>query len=167
MIILKKKYTLNNLNIYTTPAYVDISEFIQNSWQNLGIDVNLIVSPPSTHREIISSSKASIFRASWIADYSDAENFLSLFYSKNYSPYGPNYTHFSNKLYDNLYDKLYFTNDKSTRMKLYNQMDSIIVNNFVVIPLYYDQIIRLTQKNVENLNLNKMNILNLETVKLN
>ncbi|MAJ98798.1 MAG: ABC transporter substrate-binding protein [Flavobacteriales bacterium] len=163
----KKKYTLNNLNIYTTPAYVDISEFIQNSWQNLGIDVNLIVSPPSTHREIISSSKASIFRASWIADYSDAENFLSLFYSKNYSPYGPNYTHFSNKLYDNLYDKLYFTNDKSTRMKLYNQMDSIIVNNFVVIPLYYDQIIRLTQKNVENLNLNKMNILNLETVKLN
>jgi len=46
-------------------------------------------------------------------------------------------------------------------------MDSIIINNFVVIPLYYDQIIRLTQKNVENLNLNKMNILNLETVKLN
>ena len=115
----------------------------------------------------LSSSKASIFRASWIADYSDAENFLSLFYSKNFSPYGPNYTHFSNKLYDNLYNKLYDTNDKSTRIKLYNQMDSIIVNNFVVIPLYYDQIIRLTQKNVENLNLNKMNILNLETVKLN
>ena len=128
---LKKTYTLNHLDIYTTPNYVDVSEFIQNSWQNLGIDVNLIVSPPSTHREIVSSSKASIFRASWIADYSDAENFLSLFYSKNLSPYGPNYTHFSNQLYDNLYNKLYNIDDKSTRIKLYNQMDSIIVLSLI------------------------------------
>ena len=50
------------------------------------------------------TGKSSFFRASWIADYPDPENFLALFYSKNKSPFGPNYTHFSNEKYDSLYE---------------------------------------------------------------
>ena len=37
-------------------------------------------------------------------DYPDSENYLSLFYSKNFTPNGPNYTHFSNEEFDRLYE---------------------------------------------------------------
>jgi peptide/nickel transport system substrate-binding protein len=52
----------------------------------IGLDVQVDISP-STLRQSISTGKVSFFRASWIADYPDAEK-LSLFYSKNFSRMG-------------------------------------------------------------------------------
>jgi peptide/nickel transport system substrate-binding protein len=49
--------------------------------------VQVDISPPSTLRQSISTGKVS-FQSEWIADYPDAENYLSLFYSKNFSPMG-------------------------------------------------------------------------------
>ena len=74
----------------TTSDYLDVCEFIQHSASKFGINIKIEVSSPAVHRDIFSSGKSSLFRASWIADYPDPENFLSLFYSKNKSPNGPN-----------------------------------------------------------------------------
>ena len=73
--------------------------------QNIGLDVTIDVIPPSSLRQGKATGKFSVFRASWIADYPDAENYLSLFYSKNFTPNGPNYTHFKNIVFDSLYEK--------------------------------------------------------------
>jgi peptide/nickel transport system substrate-binding protein len=56
--------------------------------------VQVDISP--SHFAISYFYRKSFFRASWIADYPDAENYLSLFYSKT-SPDGPNYTHFKSE----------------------------------------------------------------------
>ena len=45
-------------------------------------------------------------------------------------------------------------------------MDNIIIEEAPVVILYYDEVVRLTQPNVENLGINPINLLSLKKVKL-
>ena len=113
---------------------------------------------------MVATSKLSFFRGSWIADYPDAENYLSLFYSKNFCPNGPNYTHFNNSTYDKLYEQALSETNDSLRQKLYQQMDKLIIDNAVVVPLYYYKVLRFSQKNISGFESNAMNLLDLKRV---
>ena len=44
------------------------------------------VIPAATLKDAKANGKLDLFRASWVADYPDAENYLSLYYSKNFDP---------------------------------------------------------------------------------
>src|SRR5690606_41483868 len=114
--------------------------------------------------QAIATNKVGFFRASWIADYPDAENYLSLFYSKNFTPNGPNYTHFSNATFDFLYEKALQTVNEDERKQLYKQMNDIIEEEVPVIVLFYDKVARFSQKNITGLNNNPMNILNVKYI---
>jgi peptide/nickel transport system substrate-binding protein len=140
-------------------------EFIQRELQKTGLQVDIDVMPPSTLRQQRSAGQLSVFRASWIADYPDAENYLSLFYSKNFAPNGPNYTHFKSRKFDALYEKAIRIGELKNRKPLYRKMDSLIMNKAVVAPLYYDEVIRFKQKNVEGLGINPRNLLDLMRVR--
>jgi ABC-type transport system substrate-binding protein len=157
--------TMPEIKISTNPSYVDLAEFMQREWQNIGLKVSIDVNPPSTLRQAISSGKVSFFRASWIADYPDAENYLSLFYSKNFAPNGPNYTHFKNTAFDVLYETALKETDVNKRLVYYQKMDSIIIKEAPIVPLFYDKVVRFTQKNVKGLGINPLNLLNLKNVK--
>ncbi|MBP5759495.1 MAG: hypothetical protein J6W45_08855, partial [Bacteroidales bacterium] len=111
-------------------------------------------------------SKVQWFRGSWIADYPDAENYLSLFYSKNFCPQGPNYTHFSSKEFDRLYLQSKAETNDSVRAELYKRMNAIVIDEAPVVVLYYDQILHFTHKNVKGLRSNAMNALDLRRVKI-
>jgi peptide/nickel transport system substrate-binding protein len=154
-----------SITITTNSNYLDLCEFIQRELQNIGLDVTIDVIPPSSLRQGKATGKFSVFRASWIADYPDAENYLSLFYSKNFTPNGPNYTHFKNIVFDSLYEKSISVVDHFDRYKLYQKMDSIIIDQAPVIPLYYDQVIRFSQKNIKDLGINPIDMLDLREVK--
>jgi len=99
-----------------------------------------------------------------VADYPDAENFLSPYYSKNHTPNGPNYTHFKNETFDRLYEESFLIMDAVKRAQNYAKMDSIIVANAPIVPLYYDEVVRFTQKNVKGLTNNPQNFLVLKRV---
>lgn len=151
----------------TNNTYLDIAEYLQREWEKLGIKVKIDVMPPSTLRQAIATNKVPFFRGSWIADYPDAENYLSLFNSANFTPNGPNYTHFKNDDFDALYQKTLQTVNEEERVKLYKQMDAIIAEEVPVIILFYDKVARFTQKNIQGLQPNAMNGLNLKYVKKN
>ena len=153
-----------SITITTNSNYLDLCEFIQRELQNIGIQVRVDVIPPSSLRQGKATGKFSIFRASWIADYPDAENYLSLFYSKNFTPNGPNYTHFKNIDFDRLYEKAISIVNSSKRFKLYQKMDSILIDEAPIVPLYYDQVIRFSQKNIKGLGINPLDMLDLRTV---
>ncbi|WP_408032042.1 ABC transporter substrate-binding protein [Tenacibaculum xiamenense] len=153
------------ITITTNSNYLDLCEFIQRELQKVGIQTKVDVIPPSTLRQGKAGGKLPIFRASWIADYPDAENYLSLFYSKNFIPNGPNYTHFKNLEFDKLYELSIQEVDINKRHELYYKMDSIIIANAPVIPLYYDQVIRFIQKNVEGVGINPIDMLHLKKVR--
>ncbi|MFY7670182.1 ABC transporter substrate-binding protein [Tenacibaculum sp. MEBiC06402] len=152
------------VTITTNSSYLDLCEFIQSELVNIGLKVNVNVIPPSTLRQGKANGKLPIFRASWIADYPDAENYLSLFYSKNFTPNGPNYTHFSSLTFDKLYEESIKEVNNETRYKLYQKMDSILISEAPVISLYYDQVIRFSQKDVEGLGINPIDMLSLKRV---
>ncbi|WP_439655282.1 ABC transporter substrate-binding protein [Tenacibaculum mesophilum] len=153
--------------ITTNSNYLDLCEFIQRELQKIGVATKVDVIPPSTLRQGKANGKLPIFRASWIADYPDAENYVSLFYSKNFTPNGPNYTHFKNDFFDTLYEQSIKEVDVKKRYKLYQKMDSIIIAEAPIVPLYYDEVIRFTQKNVTGLGINPIDLLNLKRVQKN
>ncbi len=155
----------NEIVLSTTSSYLDLCEYIQNSLEEIGLNVRVEVSPPSTHRQMVATSKLNFFRGSWIADYPDAENYLSLFYSKNFCPDGPNYTHFNNITYDMLYELTLSETNDSLRAKHYQDMDQMLIDNAVIVPLYYDRVLRFTQVGISGFNSNAMNLLDLKRVK--
>lgn len=156
---------LPEITIGTNSQYLDLCEYIQRELGKIGLTVNIDVMPPATLRQLKSSGKLDAFRASWIADYPDAENYLSLFYSKNWTPNGPNYFHFKNELFDSLYEKSLSITAYEERKILYQKMDSIIIEKAPIVPLYYDQVVRFTRKNVVGLTPNPQNFLILKHVK--
>ena len=156
---------LPEIPLYTTSQYLDLCEYMQHQLEEVGIKLRIEVNPGATHGALVANSQVPFFRKSWIADYADSENYLSLFYSKNLTPNGPNYTLFSNEAYDQLYEASLSTTADSLRYSYYAQMDSIIVEEAPVVVLYYDQVLRFVHKNVSGLGSNSMNGLSLKTVK--
>ena len=148
----------------STSDYLDICKYIQHQVSAIGIDLRIEVSPPAAVKEMKAEAKLPFFRASWIADYPDAENYLSMFYSKNFCPKGPNYTHFSNPEFDRLYEKSMETVSDSLRFSYYRRMENIMMEEAPVVILYYDQVLRFVRKNIRGLGSNPMNLLTLKHV---
>jgi len=164
-LIANSNFDLNTeIVLSTTSSYLDLCEYIQQQLSEIGLNISIEVNPPSTHRQMVATSKLSFFRGSWIADYADAENYLALFYSKNFCPNGPNYTHFKSKEYDLLYENAIKEINDSIRYTLYNKMDELIMKEAAIVPLYYDRVLRFTQPNISGFNSNAMNLLNLKRV---
>ncbi len=153
------------ITLSASASYLDLCQYIQHELGKIGIVLKIEVNPPATQREMISQSKLPFFRGSWIADYPDAENYLSLFYSQNFSPNGPNYTHFSNPFFDVLYAKSQVETVDTLRYKIYQKMDSILMDEAPVVVLYYDQVMRLVQNNIQGLGNNSMNLLSLKKIR--
>lgn len=153
------------ITIGTNSQYLDLCEFIQRELEKLGIAVSIDVMPPSTLQQMRSSGELEIFRSSWIADYPDAENYLSLFYSPNFSPNGPNYTHFKSQEFDSIYQKSLTISNIDERKLLYTQMDSIVIEEAPIVPLYYDVAARFVNRKVSGLGINPQNFLVLKRVK--
>jgi len=153
------------IQMATTSSYLDLCKYIQQQLSLLGIDIKVDVNPPAALREQMAQGKASWFRGSWIADYPDAENYMTLFYSPNRAPAGPNYTHFSSAAFDRLYRRAIAETDPEKRVALYRTMDSLVMHEAPVIVLYYDQILHFTHKNISGIRTNAMNALDLRYVK--
>jgi peptide/nickel transport system substrate-binding protein len=156
---------LAEIELHTTASYLDLCEYIQHQLSEIGIKIKLEVDPPASLKQYMAKSGVEFFRGSWIADYGEAENYLALFYSKNFAPNGPNYTHFKDKRFDELYEKSIKEVNDSIRYNYYQQMDQIIIENAPIIVLYYDEVLRFIHKNIEGLGSNPLNLLTLKKVK--
>ena len=122
---------LPTISISTNDTYKEMALMLSKQLDLIGIHLKVEVVEPAMLREWMAQGKASFFRGSWLADYPDAENYFTVFYSRNSAP--PNYTRFKNADYDHL----------------------------------YEQVLHFTQKRVNGLSTNGMNLLDLKRVKLN
>ncbi|HEX8332038.1 MAG TPA: ABC transporter substrate-binding protein [Segetibacter sp.] len=152
------------IKLLTVPIYADIGSFVAKQLEEAGIKVQVEVIQKSLLLEQTAKSKALFFRGSWIADYPDAENYMAMFYSKNPAP--PNYTRYKNPAFDVLYERALMETNDSLRYKLYREMDQIVINDAPVVPLWYDMVIHLVNKNVRNFYPNALNILELRRVEI-
>lgn len=152
------------ITLVANSEYMDLCKYIQHQLIEVGFNMSIEVNPPAALRELKAQAKLNFFRASWIADYPDAENYLSMFYSKNFCPDGPNYTHFKNPVFDQLYESSLQEVNVDKRYALYKKMDKLIMDEAPVVILYYDQVLRFTPKNIKGLGSNAINLLDLKRV---
>ncbi|WP_158797617.1 ABC transporter substrate-binding protein [Pedobacter sp. L105] len=153
------------LTLTTSTNYKDLMEFVQGELGTLGIKVKVNVTLNASLRELMSKNEVTFFRGSWIADYPDAENYLSVFYSKNKVPYGPNYTAYFNKDFDRLFEQSYYEKDIKKRYQLYQQMDNMVMENASVVPVLYDQSVTMLQNNISGYSINPLSLMILKRVK--
>ncbi len=151
------------IKLLTIPIYGDLGSYIANELLQIGINVQVEVIQKSLLMEQTSKSQALFFRGSWIADYPDAENYLSVFYGRNPAP--PNYTRYKNPSFDLLYENSLSEKNDSLRYKLYQQMDQLVINDAPVVPLWYDMAIHLVHLNIVNFSPNSLNLLELRRAK--
>ncbi|MEP6675805.1 MAG: ABC transporter substrate-binding protein [Ferruginibacter sp.] len=150
---------LPSIKLLTIPIYADLGTFIATELNQVGIKVQVEAIQKSLLLEQTSKSQALMFRGSWIADYPDAENYLSVFYSKNPAP--PNYTRYKNAAFDALYETALTEKNDSARYILYRRMDQLVIADAPVVPLFYDMVIHLVHTNIKNFNPNSLNLLEL------
>ncbi len=151
------------IKLLTIPNYANLATYIANELKQVGINVQVEAIQKSLLLEQTSKSQALFFRGSWIADYPDAENYLSVFYGKNPAP--PNYTRYKNPAFDALYEKALQENNDSMRYVIYRQMDKIIIDDATVVPLWYDMVLHLVHNNIKDFRPNALNMLELRRVK--
>lgn len=150
---------LPNITLQTIPLYADLATFIANELGRSGIPVSIETLQKSLLLEQTAKSNSAFFRGSWIADYPDAQNYLSVFYGKNPAP--PNYTRYHNTAYDALYEKALSETRDSVRFEIYRKLDRMIVHDAPVVPLWYDMVIHLVQPRVSGFKPNALNMLEL------
>jgi len=152
------------IKLLTVAIYADMANFIAKQLDESGIPVQVEVVQKSLLLTMTSSSTAAFFRGSWIADYPDAENYLSVFYSKNPAP--PNYTRYKNPAFDAAFEKAITETNDSMRYQLYRQADQIMMNDATVVPLWYDEVVHLVQPRVKGFKPNALNLLELRRTKI-
>jgi peptide/nickel transport system substrate-binding protein len=141
---------------------IAVAEIVQKMLSdNLGINVDLSVTNRTQHMDRVGSGKSNFWREAWLADYSDPENFLCLFYG----PYAPsdmsesafiNSTRYKSKTFDQLYENANIEQNEAKRMELFCKADQKVIEDAAVIPLYYEKTVRLLKPYVKNFPLNPM-----------
>lgn len=154
------------ITISVSASYLDLCQYIQHELSQIGVTVKLDVEQAAQQRQMMRSYRLPAFRGSWICDYPDAENYLSLFYSKNLQPTGSNYTHYVNPKFDKLFEKSQTILDDDLRNDYYTQLDSMLMEDAPVMLLYYDKAIRFVRKNVEGMEPGPTNMLDLRRVRI-
>jgi ABC-type transport system substrate-binding protein len=152
------------IKLLTIPIYSDIASYIARQLEEIGLNVQVDAVQKSLLLDLTSNSKALFFRGSWIADYPDAENYLSVFYSKNPAP--PNYTRYNNPKFDALFEKAITETNDSLRYKYYRQADQVMIDDAPVVPLWYDKVVHLVQPEVKGFVPNALNLLELRRVRV-
>jgi ABC-type oligopeptide transport system substrate-binding subunit len=153
------------IKLLTIPIYADFGNFIAKQLEEIGVHIQVETVQKSLLFEMTAGSKAVFFRGGWIADYPDAENYLSVFYSKNPAP--PNYTRYKNPAFDKLFEQAIAEPNDSLRYILYRKADQLAMNDAPVVPLWYDKVIRLVQPNISGFPTNALNLLELRRAKVN
>ncbi len=136
----------------------DLSVAVQNDLKEVGVEIEIQNLTWPQLLESIDKHEPAFFRAGWIADYPDPENFLALFYSKNHSPHGPNNSLYSNPRFDDLFERALRLPRLEDRIPLYQEAERIVVEDAPVVFQYSSVTYRLEQPYVRNYPANPMDI---------
>ncbi len=158
----RRGYERFDLVLSCPDIYLDYANFVIENLKDVGIDARIDVVHQSLLREEMIKSQTPFFRASWIADYPDAESFLTLFYGGNPAP--PNYTRYHNAAYDALYESALQTADPAARTEMYKRLSNMALKDAPMLFLYYDEVLHFVNKKIKGWQTNPLNLLELRYI---
>jgi len=137
------------LTLYAPPAFRELCEYLQSRLTREGITLRIEYLLGPSLREYLQKTALPLWKASWIADFPDAENFLILFEGDKVVPQGPNTTRFQNKEVDSLLSLARLTLNEAYRKAIYAEIERRVLSEWPVIPLYHPHNVWLVRKEVQ------------------
>lgn len=121
------------LRYNTSDEHKKIAIALAAMWKPLGVEVEMTNAEATVHYQTIQQGDFDIARAGWIADYNDAENFLTLLRSG----VGNNYGGYSNPDYDKLLDEAANTLDLDKRQQILQEAENVALDDYALVPLLF------------------------------
>jgi peptide/nickel transport system substrate-binding protein/oligopeptide transport system substrate-binding protein len=125
-------------NFNTADLNQRIAEVLQSQLKNIGMPIELRRLDWAAHIKLVDDGSVMFFRQSWIADYPDPENFLTvLFHSRNAGAAG-NTSRYRNPKLDRLFDEADGLPQSSpARYARYAEAEQTILDEAVWVSLYH------------------------------
>ena len=137
--------------------------------ENLNIDINIETLPFTQHLDKVESGQTLFWRTGWTSDYPDPESFLTLLYGTNVPANLSdrsfvNSVRFKNAKFDSLFSLAMREVNDQKRYDLYMRADQVAIDEGAIMPIFYDEVYRLIQKNVKQFDVNAMEYRDLTSV---
>lgn len=131
----------------TNENHKAIAEAVQEMWkQNLNIEVKLQNQEWKVFQETRTQGNFQVARDGWIGDYLDPMTFLDMFLSTS----GNNHSQWKNHEFDKLITDIKKTGDLEKRDKMLHQAEDMVMDDNIVIPIYYYTNPELLKENIKN-----------------
>jgi peptide/nickel transport system substrate-binding protein len=142
----------------------DVNELIAKTIQyqlktNLGVNIEFLELSTPEINEKRERGEINFWRYGWIADFPDPSNFIENFHSKYIvedKETSINLNRYSNPEFDKYIDMAMSEADETKRMNYYATAENILIEDAVVIPLYYADEIRLVNPLLKNFTINEI-----------
>ena len=109
-----------------------VAEVIQSMWkENLNVEAELLNQETKVYLDARNQGNFQIARASWIGDYADPMTFMDVYLDEN------NDAQYHNPAYNELVLAAQHTNNQAVRMDKMHAAEKILMNDAVVLPIYY------------------------------
>jgi oligopeptide transport system substrate-binding protein len=122
------------LRYNTSETHKKVAIAVASMWKQLGVETELFNSEVKVHYNDLQEGNFQVARAAWIADYSDAQNFLYLMDSGTGVL---NYAGYASPDFDRLMAEAAATADLKVRADLLRQAEAIAMEDLPNIPSYY------------------------------
>jgi len=158
------------LHITSRGSSQQIASIIQKMLkENLNVSIRIVTLPLAQLIESFESGASVFWKSKWTADYPDPENFLNILLSTYIPSDEREKSHLNSERYVNLrFDSLLLlanrTIDEDARFELYQQADQVLMDDAVMMPLFYTDNYRLIKPYVKNFEINGMDHRDFRTV---
>jgi oligopeptide transport system substrate-binding protein len=129
--------------------------------QNLGVEINVRQLEPERFFYYLKEEKDEMFSIGWIADYPHPQDFLEILFRGGQAN---NYGEYQNAAVDTLLDKAGVESDNAKSLTMYQQIEKMLVDDAVCIPLWFGKNYFLVKPTVNGYNPTVMGIANLSKV---
>ena len=132
----------------------------------LNIDLKIKLCTLEERDHAIATGKAKIWRSGWVADYPDAENFLSLFYGGNLTEESSaiNAFRFKNAEFDAFYEKASKEINQDKRNALLVKCDQLVIDQAAVMPILTKDFLIIVNARIRDMKTNAMESLDFSTI---
>ena len=132
------------LRYNTHAAHKKVAVAVASMWKKIHVKTELMNSEIAVHYNELKEANFEVARAGWLADYPDAQNFLSLL-----EPTPNNYGGYNNEEYNQLMNKASVTLDAAERAGYMQKAERIAMDEYATIPIYYYVNLNLVSKKVK------------------
>lgn len=130
------------LRYFTNDNSAGIMVAVQSMWRAIGVEAELYGSEVVAHFDALAAGDFEIGMSGWSLDYNDASNILDLLRGPTTSAdgtvnWGNNHGRYSDSYFDELMTKAAETSDLTLRARFLHAAETLAMDEFAAIPLYW------------------------------